>query len=191
MPFPSVIVSPYDAELFGHWWFEGPQWIYHVMRELGYGGDLASGTPGEFLTAHPIQQKAMPAASTWGRNGYNEHWVNPKTEWMWRPLHEAAERMRQAVLSHPGAAAHSLDDRVLRQAGRELMLAQSSDWPFIITNGTTEQYARRRFHDHVNRFHELLNGLDRRQSDPAVLDALEYMDGLFPELDYHLFATGL
>ena len=188
MPFPSVIVSPYDAELFGHWWFEGPQWIYHVLRELSGGGDLALGTPGEYLAAHPIQQKAMPAPSSWGRNGYNEHWVNPKTDWMWRPLHEAAVRMRQAVQSHPARAAGSLEDRVLRQAGRELMLAQSSDWPFIITNGTTEEYARRRFHDHVNRFHDLLHGLERRQIDPGKLEALEYMDAIFPELDYRLFA---
>jgi 1,4-alpha-glucan branching enzyme len=190
MPLPSAIVSPYDAELFGHWWFEGPQWIYHVLRELGQGGDLVTGTPGEYLEAHPIQQKGVPAASTWGKNGYNEHWVNPKTAWMWRPLHEASVRMRQTVQAHHDVPAHSLEDRVLRQAGRELMLAQSSDWPFIITNGTTEQYARRRFHDHVNRFHDLLNGLERRQTDPAVLEALEYMDGLFPELDYRLFAAG-
>ena len=188
MPFPSVIVSPYDAELFGHWWFEGPQWIYHVMRELAAGGDLAAGTPGEYLAAHPIQQKGMPAASSWGRNGYNEHWVNPKTDWMWRPLHEAAVRMRQAVQSHPDRPAGGLEDRTLRQAGRELMLAQSSDWPFIITNGTTEQYARRRFHDHVNRLHDLLYALDRHEIDPGKLEALEYMDAIFPKLDYKLFA---
>src|SRR5205807_6242717 len=126
MPFPSVIVSPYDAELFGHWWFEGPQWIYHVMRELAAGGDLTAGTPGEYLAAHPIQQKAMPAASSWGKNGYNEHWVNPKTDWMWRPLHEAAARMRQAVEHHPAVPTGGLEERALRQAGRELMLAQSS-----------------------------------------------------------------
>jgi 1,4-alpha-glucan branching enzyme len=189
MPFPSVIVSPYDAELFGHWWFEGPQWIYHVLRELGRGGDLELGTPGAYLDVHPVQQKATPAASSWGRNGYSEHWVNPKTDWMWRPLHEAAGRMRRTVQDHPDATADSLEDRALRQAGRELMLAQSSDWPFIITNGTTEEYARRRFHDHVNRFHDLLNDLDRRQVDPARLEALEYLDALFPELDYRLFAA--
>jgi 1,4-alpha-glucan branching enzyme len=188
MPFPCVIVSPYDAELFGHWWFEGPQWIYHVLREVGSGGDLELGTPGEYLTAYPIQQKATPAASSWGKNGYSEHWVNPKTGWMWRPLHEAAARMRQAVQARPHVPEGSLEDRVLRQAGRELMLAQSSDWPFIITNGTTEEYARRRFHDHVNRFHDLLNGLDGRHVDAAGLEALEYADALFPELDYRLFA---
>ena len=78
----------------------------------------------------------------------------------------------------------------MRQAGRELMLAQSSDWPFIITNGTTEQYARRRFHDHVNRFHDLLDGLERQEIDPRKLEALEHMDAIFPELDYRLFASG-
>jgi 1,4-alpha-glucan branching enzyme len=68
------------------------------------------------------------------------------------------------------------------------MLAQASDWPFIITNGTTEEYARRRFHDHVNRFHDLINRVERKQIDPERLGALEYMDALFPELDYRLFA---
>ena len=75
--------------------------------------------------------------------------------------------MRQAVQRHPGESPGGLEDRLLRQAGRELMLAQSSDWPFIITNGTTEEYARRRFHDHVHRFHDLLGGLDRREIDAA------------------------
>jgi 1,4-alpha-glucan branching enzyme len=193
LPFPSVIVSPYDAELYGHWWFEGPQWIYYVLRDLALGGggdDLALGTPGEYLAAHPIQQKATPAPSTWGKNGYNEHWINAKTDWMWLPLSEAAARMRQAVQSHPGLAHGSLEDRALRQAGRELMLAQSSDWPFIITNGTAEEYARRRFHDHVHRCHELLRDLDRHAIDARKLETLEHMDPLFPDLNYQLFAQG-
>jgi 1,4-alpha-glucan branching enzyme len=189
MPFPAVIVSPYDAELFGHWWFEGPQWIYHVLRELSAGGDLELGTPSQFLAAFPVQQKAMPAASSWGKNGYHEHWINPRTEWMWRPLHEAAQRLRHAIASRPEVTPDSLEDRVLRQAARELMLAQSSDWPFIITNGTTEEYARRRFHDHLHRMHDLLERLEQGRSDEGRLEALEYMDAIFPELDYRLFAS--
>lgn len=190
MPMPSVIVSPYDAELFGHWWFEGPQWIYHVFREMAWtGDDLGPSTPGEYLSQFPIQQKGMPAPSTWGKKGYNEHWVNPRTEWVWRPLHEAAQRMRWSVQRHTGCIAGSLPDRALRQAGRELMLAQASDWPFIITNGTTEEYARRRLLDHLNRCHYLLDGLDRQEIDPTKLEALESMDAIFPELDYRLFAS--
>jgi 1,4-alpha-glucan branching enzyme len=188
MPVPPVIVSPYDAELFGHWWFEGPQWIYHVIRLISQQPDLTLGTPAEYLHHHPIQQRAMPEPSSWGRNGYHEHWANPKTEWMWRPLHEAAVRMTQTVQRRQDLKSGSLADRTLRQAGRELLLAQSSDWPFIITNGTTEEYAKRRFNDHINRYHELLQGLDSQEFDTAKLEALESMDALFPELDYHVFS---
>jgi 1,4-alpha-glucan branching enzyme len=81
----------------------------------------------------------------------------------------------------------SLEDRALRQAGRELMLAQASDWPFIITNGTTEQYARRRFQDHLHRCHDLLHRVENRQIEPERLEALEHMDAVFPDLDYRLF----
>lgn len=189
MPFPAVLVSPYDAELFGHWWFEGPQWIYYVLRQIAFhGGDLELSTPSEYLGHYPIQQKSMPKPSTWGKNGYSEHWINPKTDWMMRPLHEAAGRMRETVQRHPSLTAGSVEDRALRQAGRELMLAQSSDWPFIITNGTTEEYARRRFHDHIHRFHDLLNGLEGQHINAERLSALEYLDAIFPELDYRLFA---
>ena len=188
MPFPSVIVSPYDAELFGHWWFEGPQWLYQLMREVAGGGDLELGTPGQYLATYPIQQRATPSASTWGHKGYNVHWVNPSTEPIWPPLHEAAARMRQTVENHPPFEVDDLEDRVLRQAGRELMLAQSSDWPFMITKGHSSQYAHRRIGDHLNRFHDLLNGLDRKQVDQPRLEAFEQMNALFPELDYRLFA---
>jgi 1,4-alpha-glucan branching enzyme len=97
--------------------------------------------------------------------------------------------MRWAVQRHTGCIAGSLPDRALRQAGRELMLAQASDWPFIITNGTTEEYARRRLLDHLNRCHYLLDGLERQEIDPTKLEALECMDAIFPELDYRLFAS--
>ncbi len=187
MPFPPVLVSPYDAELFGHWWFEGPQWIYYVLKELSYQNDLIASTPCDFLKAHPIQQKAMPGPSSWGRNGYAEHWINPKTDWMYRPLHEAAVRMTQLAQRHRDRQLGTFNDRVLTQAARELMLAQSSDWPFIITNGTTEEYATRRFNEHIHRFHYLLNGLEWGGLEPEKLAALEQIDAIFPEMDYRLY----
>lgn len=189
MDTPPLIVCPFDAELFGHWWFEGPQWLYHVLRELSFGGELGMTTPGEYLATHPIQHKSMPAASSWGRKGYHEHWVNSSNEGIWRLLHEAAARMTQTVDNATALPDGSLKDRVLRQAGRELMLAQSSDWPFMITNGDNHQYAHRRIGDHLNRFHDLLDGLSSQQIDTKRLDAIEYMDAVFPKLDYNLFAT--
>ncbi len=188
MPMPSVIVSPYDAELFGHWWFEGPQWLYHVLRQLSGDGELQLSTPGEYLDMFPVQQKATPSPSSWGKKGYHEHWVNPRTDWIWGPLHEAAGRMRQSVTRHASPTLPDVYDRALRQAGRELMLAQSSDWPFMMTNGLADEYASRRVGDHLNRFHHLLDGVDRQEVNKQQLEAFEHMDGIFPELDYRLFA---
>ena len=158
-----------------------------MLKELSYQSDLIASTPGDFLKAHPIQQKAMPGPSSWGRNGYAEHWVNPKTDWMYRPLHEAGVRMAQMAHRYPERQPGTMRDRVLTQAARELMLAQSSDWPFIITNGTTEEYATRRFNDHISRFHYLLNGLEWGGLEPAKLDALEQLDAIFPKMDYRLY----
>jgi 1,4-alpha-glucan branching enzyme len=180
MPFPAVVTSPYDAELFGHWWFEGPQWIYFVLGEIArQSGELGLITPSEYLDAYPVQQRAMPAPSSWGHGGYNEHWINPKTQWIWRLLHEASQRLELGVRASPGG----LGGRALRQAARELLLAQSSDWPFAITNGTTDEYARRRLLDHLSRCHDLLGDLENDAVDAEKVAALEFMDSLFPELD--------
>lgn len=186
-PCPPVIVSPYDAELFGHWWFEGPQWIHEVLRQVATcDGELALGTPGQYLSEHPVHQRATPSPSSWGHNGYGEHWLNASTAWMWRPLHAASARMARVAGGPERRGAEQ--QRALKQAARELLLAQASDWPFIITAGTTEQYARRRFLDHLSRFHELAGDVERGQVDLAKIEGLETMDDLFPEIDYRLFA---
>ena len=137
MPFPAVMVSPYDAELFGHWWFEGPQWIYYVMRELADGGDLALGTPGEYLertrsSRRRCRRRAAGAATATTSTGSTPR----PTGCGGRCTRRRCGCARRCSSHRPHAG--SLEDRALRQAGRELMLAQSSDWPFIITNGTTE-----------------------------------------------------
>ncbi|MFC1641774.1 glycoside hydrolase family 57 protein [Myxococcota bacterium] len=179
---PAIVLSPYDAELFGHWWFEGPQWLYHVLRgAAGSAEGLGLVTPSEYLDLFPVHQRGTPAPTSWGHRGYSEHWVNPKTQWVWRPLHEAGLRWR-AILAHRGLRPPG-EARALRQAGRELLLAQSSDWPFAITNGTTEQYATRRFWDHLSRCHELLSDLEGGTVNEEKLGALEHMDAIFPELD--------
>jgi 1,4-alpha-glucan branching enzyme len=187
MPFPAILLSPYDAELFGHWWFEGPQWIYFVLREAAQRTtELGLTTPSEYLDAYPIQHRSMPASTSWGHGGYSEHWVNPKTQWIWRPLHEASLRLGQALRTVERR--DELQQRALSQAARELLLAQGSDWPFAMTNGTTDEYARRRLSDHLSRCHFLLSELERGQVDGVKLAALEYMDAIFPTLDPDLFA---
>ena len=189
MPHPSVLVSPYDAELFGHWWFEGPQWLHYVLREAATSDNDAIRliTPSEYLEKCPVHQIGSPSPSSWGHKGYGEHWLNDRTAWIWRPLHQAYCRMQSAVETCVTRQHDPVVKRTLQQAARELMLAQSSDWPFAITNATTEAYAKRRLLDHLARFHELMHQLDKETVDLEVLTGLEHMDAIFPEVDYRLF----
>jgi 1,4-alpha-glucan branching enzyme len=185
---PPVIVSPYDAELFGHWWYEGPIFLGDLFRQLHYDQDvLAPITPGDYLARHPTNQMATPCASSWGLGGYNEYWLNETNAWIYRHLHRAAERMVELAHRHP--AADGVRARALRQAARELMLAQSSDWAFIMRTGSTVAYATRRMNEHILRFNRLFEELGRGQIDAAWLAEIEARDNIFPDLDYRLYAT--
>jgi len=185
---PPIVVSPYDAELYGHWWYEGPIFLNDVFRQLHFDqGSVESITPGDYLDRHATNQMATPSMSSWGAKGYAEYWCNDKNAWTHRHLHTAAERMTE--LARRNAAATGLELRALNQAARELMLAQSSDWPFIMTTGTTVPYATRRFNEHILQFTELYTELKAGRLDEKRIADLEGRDNIFPEVDYRIYAT--
>ena len=181
-----VIVAPYDAELFGHWWFEGPEWLAAVLRAFATQKKLQLVTPVDYLAAQPVQQLAMPAASSWGWKGHSEIWLNRQTDWIYPHLHHNADRM--CALARRFPAARGLKRRALNQAARELLLAQSSDWAFIISRGTFTNYAAQRTRGHLLASNELHDALLLGKLDAARLDALEQQDNIFPNLDYRVYA---
>lgn len=180
----GLVVTPFDAELFGHWWFEGPAWIEALFRELAaLAGDVRPVSPSDWLSepgaAPPLVR--LPSGS-WGSNADHGFWLSPATDFLWPRLHDAELRMLQI------AEADALPRPVIDQAARELLLAQASDWPFILAGGTTAAYAQRRAETHLERFDALVSG----RLDPADVDA---EDGLFPLLDgralYAPLGTGI
>ena len=181
---PPIIVCPYDAELFGHWWFEGPQWLELVLRGLAATPGLAATTPGDDLARHPTLQVATPAASSWGWKGYNEVWLAGENDWLYRHLHATGERLHGLCRRYPGADERTR--RALTQALRELMLAQASDWAFMMSRGTTVDYAVRRVKDHLLRCQRLCDEVEAGTVDDLRLAALEDTDNLFPALDYRV-----
>jgi 1,4-alpha-glucan branching enzyme len=188
MDLPPLIVSPYDAELFGHWWYEGPLFLGDVLRQLHFDQEAVEMiTPGQYLDRHPTHQVASPCASSWGQAGYNEYWLNESNAWVYQHLHHAAERMVQLARENP--AAQGVRGRALRQAARELLLAQSSDWAFIMKTGTTVAYAERRTNEHVLRFRKLDEELSSGNIDAEGLAELEAKDNLFPDLNYEIYAS--
>jgi 1,4-alpha-glucan branching enzyme len=188
---PPIITAPYDAELFGHWWFEGPRWLEQVIRlvERDAAG-LALATPGDYLARHPQAETVTPSASSWGDRGYNEYWLNEGNDWVYPHLHRAARLMTQLAARHADCPPGGLSGRALRQAGRTLLLAQASDWAFVMRTGTSVEYAYRRTRDHLARFHYLATSLQADAVDPGRLAALEEIDRIFPELDPAAFLPG-
>ena len=157
------------------------------MRKAYYDQDVFTlVTPSEYLESHPTQQVATPSASSWGEEGYWRVWLNETNEWIYPHLQVAQERMTELARRFENPT--PLQVRALRQAGRELLLAQASDWPFILRTGTSPEYARKRVKDHLLRFIALHDQLTRASVDAAWLGELESRDNLFPEINYRYWA---
>ncbi|MFO0881402.1 MAG: 1,4-alpha-glucan branching protein domain-containing protein [Gemmataceae bacterium] len=184
---PALIVAPYDAELFGHWWFEGPDWINFLLRKLHHDQQkIKPITIPEYLDQHPRIQVAQPTMSSWGYKGYNEVWLEGSNDWIYRHLHECAERMVHLARGNPSAEGLML--RALNQLARELLLAQSSDWAFIMKTGTMVEYALQRTQTHVLNFLHLSDSIQRLDIDEGWLAEIERRNNVFPEIDYRVYA---
>ncbi len=184
----GVIVSAYDAELFGHWWFEGVAWLKEVLRRLARDPQVELTTARAYLEAHPPEEVLEIPESSWGNGGGHWTWLNPDTEWMWPLIHAAERMMEEMVERYPDAEGEIAE--VLNQAGRELLLLESSDWPFLITTGQAREYAINRFQGHLARFNHLIS-MARRGSltdeDRLFLRQTEELDNPFSTLDYRVF----
>lgn len=185
---PPVFVAPYDAELLGHWWFEGPYWFEQVIRQAAEGGTLELISASDYLERHPVLPCATPSASTWGEGGYNRYWVSGANAWLYPHLHRVTRDMQALAADYSDRETGGLERRALNQAGRSLLLAQASDWPFIMRTGTSVDYAVSRVKDHLSRFRYLHQTLREQRLDERRIRALEQMDNIFPELDYRMFA---
>ena len=202
--FDPIIVAPFDAELFGHWWFEGPIFLEQFIRLAAIEQDFNLTTPSKYLAAHATQQIVEPAPSTWGENGHLAMWLDPSNAWIYPQLSAAAQKMidlaKQAseVVGQPhrlpggrsagGAPALQVTDRVLKQLARELLLAQSSDWAFLIKTGTAREYATQRTIDHLARFNRLHDQFVTNDLDEEFLRDCEWRDNIFPNVNWRYYA---
>ncbi len=184
---PPLITAPYDAELFGHWWYEGPEFLNFVFRKLhGKNIDIEPITPLEYLRRYPANQIAEPAASSWGHMGYSDVWINESNDWIYRHLHKAADRMTELASQFHDSS--GIVERAVNQAARELLLAQSSDWAFIMKTGTMAPYAKKRVKDHIAWFNRLYDEIISGKINESFLSGLEDRNNLFPEIDFRIYS---
>tara|TARA_Y100001970_G_scaffold287812_1_gene413405 strand:+ start:12634 stop:14226 length:1593 start_codon:yes stop_codon:yes gene_type:complete len=178
--FKPVLIAPFDAELFGHWWYEGPLFIENLISKASkYSIKLTHLK--DILTEKPFLQICDPCPSSWGQGGYHNYWLNEKNSWIVPEITKAGEVFVEIV------SIYSLDKsklRILKQAGRELLLSESSDWSFILRAGTTTQLAKERIDRHLARFWKLINMIkDKESIDLKFVESIEEEDEIFPNIE--------
>ncbi len=184
LPIDPILLSPFDAELFGHWWYEGPEFLDLFLRKAAYDQTVFRlTTPTAYLAHHPTLQMVAPSPSSWGNKGYWEVWLDHCNAWIYPHLHEAARRMTASARKHKSTRSKETI-RILRQMARELLLAQSSDWAFLMKTGTARDYATKRTNDHLLRFTRLFEMLESKKTDAGLLAACEACDNLFPDINW-------
>jgi len=191
---PGVLCSPFDTELFGHWWAEGPQWLEHVFRRLHSEG-VAAITAGEYLERSPAEGTITLLEGSWGEGGDHRVWLNKDTEWTWEMVYQAEEALWTFVAGAPWQQAPLLR-RIVAQLGRELLLLEASDWQFLITTWAARNYAETRVAEHYADFTRLLELAKRVQDggspsweEEEFLIGKEAQDCCFPDIAEHLEAA--
>ncbi|HHY46741.1 MAG TPA: DUF1957 domain-containing protein [Firmicutes bacterium] len=209
----GVIVAPYDAELFGHWWFEGIAWLRMVLERLSRSSRVRVVTASEVVARHHDAPEILLPESSWGIGGRHYAWSNAGTWWMWESIHDCEARVQEVVgsLSKPGATywpgdaryGREIQHRIVRQLLREALLMQGSDWPFLVTTAQAGDYPVNRFREHRARFDRLFAAIEpvirgrglSSQGEPIPIGAdfegylsdLEDRDSPFSELSPHIW----
>ncbi len=185
---PPVVVCPFDAELFGHWWFEGPRWIEAVVRSFAADPEVKPATLGSYLDSFPPSERIALPEGSWGDGGDDRVWLNQDTTWTWEKVYEVERRTAELIrtVSFPN------DDlkRVLFQLVREQLLLEASDWQFLITTGTARDYAEERLMIHYRDAIRLLEMVQSTMStgrinetDGVELESIERRDACFSAID--------
>jgi 1,4-alpha-glucan branching enzyme len=187
---PPLVTSVYDAELFGHWWFEGPDFLDALLRKMHFDQNAVKTThPAEYLQNFPEHQIAEPEPSSWGDKGYHEVWLNASNDWVYPHLHIAAERMIYLANIHPQRPGDFIR-RYLNQAARELLLAQSSDWAFLMTVGHRAPIFRKTDPGpHRSFFGAFSPNPGKPHGRGGCVAHLESIDNLFPLIDYRAYQS--
>jgi 1,4-alpha-glucan branching enzyme len=183
----GIVCAAFDAELFGHWWFEGMDWLRETLQLLATSDALELTTAGDYIDQHPPEEVLMLPAASGQQGELDRTWNNVHTQELWQAIHQTERRMVELARIYQGCATLQMEP-LLAQLARENLLLQSSDWPALITSGQARDYALQRFGEHLGRFNLLADALARGRLDVALPAELYEQDKVFPDLDWRWWA---
>lgn len=187
----GCVVATFDAELFGHWWFEGPRFLRDVLLALHHDPQVNSCTAADRIKRIPPDKVMALPEGSWGDGGDHRVWLNDQTRWIWEVEYRAEALFGRHTFNLPWRDPKQTQLRsLLEKAGRELLLMQASDWPFVITRGQAIDYGIKRFVLHAGRFENLCSIAEKLHHGEQLgpLDEFEVQDSdlhdsVFPNID--------
>jgi 1,4-alpha-glucan branching enzyme len=187
----GTLVAMYDTELFGHWWWEGPEFLYELGLRMAAEPELECVSGGDLLDEDPARGVITLPEGSWGEGGYHYVWLNDGNHWTWEKLYPAERKMRAMAREYATGPAKE----IVEQAARELLLAEASDWQFLISTYAARDYAEIRFQDHIDRFNQLAAIADRvhlggpiEPEEEVFIADCRLKDAPFPELDLSIWS---
>ena len=186
----GTVVAMYDTELFGHWWWEGPEFLYELARAMHRDGEVEVVSGGDLIDKEPARHMITMPEGSWGEGGYHYIWINDGNVWTWEKLYPVQRKLRQMARDFAGGPS----EEIVKQAAREMLLAEASDWQFLISTFAARDYAEIRFQDHIDRFNRLAAIAERVHSGGVITEPEEEFlkdcqlkDAPFQDLDLSLW----
>jgi 1,4-alpha-glucan branching enzyme len=185
----GTVVAPFDAELFGHWWFEGPLFLRDVMLTLAHDPDVNLRTAEEALYHNPPDKVMRLPEGSWGENGNHTVWMNDKNRWMWEIEYRAEGTMLKHLYDLPWRTEPRLK-AMLERLGRQLLLLQSSDWAFVVHTAGATDYGIQRFAGHATSYDRLARMIDHMAAGRELTEVqkieladIDAHDNIFKDID--------
>ncbi|MDR1948878.1 MAG: DUF1957 domain-containing protein [Spirochaetaceae bacterium] len=182
-----ISLCAYEADTFGRFWYEGPEFLETLFREAAQNGQIRFMNPAEYIFKQNVSafQTSMPEFSSWGDNGYAETWLDASSDWMYRHVVRALDRMVELAERFPNDS--GLKERALNQAAREILLVQTSDWPRMLYKRESTEYARHQIETALRNFTTIYESLGSNYISTEWLTNLERQHNLFPGINYRIF----
>ena len=181
---PPIVVSMQDTELYGHWWYEGPYFLYIFIKKMYYDqNEIDFITPGNYLDMYPDLQECQPSLSSWRSGGTNSQWAECDDKDIYIHLEVLSKRMNELAKDYEKEK-NNLKIRALNQCARELLLLQTSDWYFNLTCYRAVDYSINRINTHIQRFNKLYEDIKNNKIDEGFLKDIEWKDDIIKDIDF-------
>ncbi|MFX0042229.1 MAG: 1,4-alpha-glucan branching protein domain-containing protein [Candidatus Hodarchaeota archaeon] len=189
-PVKGIIISPYDFELYGHWWMEGILWLKKIFEMIQYNEDVEMITISDYNSKYKDDFSIIRMGeSSWGEGGHFQVWKNPNHGWIWPYINGSIKEFENVLELNPNP--NNWGRRILQQAARELLLMEGSDWPFLLYTKQAKEYANMRFHHHHQRCNKLIwqakDFNDKIRLSVGELEEFESIDSCFRDININYF----